>query len=79
MGEAATPTKERVIELSHAGITDLHCILPNVPDIHDVIAQLTSMVVGNPQSLTPGSPRSKSPDPPDSWGGRYDKQRRDPT
>jgi alkanesulfonate monooxygenase SsuD/methylene tetrahydromethanopterin reductase-like flavin-dependent oxidoreductase (luciferase family) len=64
--------QERVIELAHAGVTELHCILPNVPDIHDVIAQLTSMVVGNPQALTPGSPRSKSPDPPDSWGGRYD-------
>jgi alkanesulfonate monooxygenase SsuD/methylene tetrahydromethanopterin reductase-like flavin-dependent oxidoreductase (luciferase family) len=64
--------QERVIELAHAGVTDLHCILPNVPDIHDVIAQLTSMVVGNPHALTPGSPRSKSPDPPESWGGRYD-------
>jgi len=64
--------QERVIELAHAGVADLSCILPDVPDIHDVIAQLTSMVIGNPQALTPGSPRSKSPDPPDSWGGRYD-------
>jgi alkanesulfonate monooxygenase SsuD/methylene tetrahydromethanopterin reductase-like flavin-dependent oxidoreductase (luciferase family) len=64
--------QDRVIELAHAGITDLQCILPNVPDIHDVIAQLTAMVVGNRQALTPGSPRSKSPDPPEAWGGRYD-------
>jgi alkanesulfonate monooxygenase SsuD/methylene tetrahydromethanopterin reductase-like flavin-dependent oxidoreductase (luciferase family) len=73
--------QDRVIELAHAGVTDLWCILPNVPDIHDVIAQLTSMVVGNPQALTPGSPRSKSPDPPESWGGRYDPSRSggDPT
>ena len=67
--------QDRVIELAHAGITDLLCILPNVPDIHDVIAQLTAMVVGNRQALTPGSPRSKSPDPPESWGGRYDPSR----
>ena len=64
--------QDRVIELAHAGVTDLLCILPNVPDIQDVIAQLTSMVVGNRQALMPGSPRSKSPDPPDAWGGRYD-------
>lgn len=67
--------QDRVIELAHAGVTDLLCILPNVPDIHDVIAQLTAMVVGNRQALTPGSPRSKSPDPPESWGGRYDPSR----
>ena len=64
--------QDRVIDLAHAGITELQCILPNVPDIQDVIAQLTAMVVGNRQALTPGSPRSKSPDPPDAWGGRYD-------
>lgn len=67
--------QDRVIDLAHAGVTDLQCILPNVPDIQDVIAQLTSMVVGNRQALTPGSPRSKSPDPPEAWGGRYDPPR----
>lgn len=67
--------QDRVIDLAHAGVTDLLCILPNVPDIQDVIAQLTAMVVGNRQTLTPGSPRSKSPDPPESWGGRYDPSR----
>lgn len=67
--------QDHVIDLAHAGVTDLQCILPNVPDIQDVIAQLTAMVVGNRQALTPGSPRSKSPDPPDAWGGRYDPHR----
>jgi alkanesulfonate monooxygenase SsuD/methylene tetrahydromethanopterin reductase-like flavin-dependent oxidoreductase (luciferase family) len=67
--------QDRVIDLAHAGVTDLQCILPNVPDIQDVIAQLTAMVVGNRQALTPGSPRSKSPDPPQAWGGRYDPRR----
>jgi len=67
--------QDRVIDLAHAGVTDLHCILPNVPDIQDVIAQLTAVVVGNRQVLTPGAPRSKAPDPPDAWGGRYDPKR----
>ena len=67
--------QDRVIDLAHAGVTDLQCILPNVPDIQDVIAQLTAMVVGNRQALTPGSPRSKAPDPPEAWGGRYDPGR----
>jgi alkanesulfonate monooxygenase SsuD/methylene tetrahydromethanopterin reductase-like flavin-dependent oxidoreductase (luciferase family) len=67
--------QDRVIDFAHAGVTDLLCVVPNVPDIQDVIAQLTAMVVGNRQALTPGSPRSKSPDPPESWGGRYDPSR----
>jgi alkanesulfonate monooxygenase SsuD/methylene tetrahydromethanopterin reductase-like flavin-dependent oxidoreductase (luciferase family) len=62
--------QERVIELAHAGITDLRCVLPNSPDVHDVIAQLTAMVIGTVQVLSPGTPKSKSPDPPPTWGGR---------
>lgn len=62
--------QERVIELAHAGITDLRCVLPNSPDIHDVIAQLTAMVIGTVDVLSPGTPKSKSPDPPPTWGGR---------
>lgn len=62
--------QDRVIELAHAGVTDLRCILPNTPDVHDVIAQLTAMVVGTVAVLTPNSPRSKPPDPPEGWGGR---------
>jgi alkanesulfonate monooxygenase SsuD/methylene tetrahydromethanopterin reductase-like flavin-dependent oxidoreductase (luciferase family) len=62
--------QERVIELVHAGVTDLRCVLPNAPDVHDVIAQLTAMTVGSPEVLTPGAPKSKPPDPPPDWGGR---------
>jgi hypothetical protein len=62
--------QERVIELAHAGVTDLRCILPNSPDIHDVIAQLTAMSIGSVDVLSPGTPRSKAPDPPETWGGR---------
>jgi len=62
--------QERVIELAHAGVTDLRCILPNSADVHDVIAQLTAMVVGSVEVLAPNAPRSKAPDPPEAWGGR---------
>jgi alkanesulfonate monooxygenase SsuD/methylene tetrahydromethanopterin reductase-like flavin-dependent oxidoreductase (luciferase family) len=62
--------QERVIELAHGGVTDLRCTLPNSPDVHDVIAQLTAMVVGTVDVLSPGAPKSKSPDPPSTWGGR---------
>jgi alkanesulfonate monooxygenase SsuD/methylene tetrahydromethanopterin reductase-like flavin-dependent oxidoreductase (luciferase family) len=62
--------QERVIELAHAGVTDLRCILPNSPDVHDVIAQLTAMSIGSVDVLSPGTPKSKAPDPPETWGGR---------
>lgn len=62
--------QERVIELAHAGISDLRCILPNNADVHDVIAQLTAIAVGTVDVLTPGAPRSRDPDPPKTWGGR---------
>ena len=62
--------QERVIELAHAGVADLRCVLPNSPDVHDVIAQLTAMAIGTVDVLSPGTPRSKSPDPPSTWGGR---------
>jgi alkanesulfonate monooxygenase SsuD/methylene tetrahydromethanopterin reductase-like flavin-dependent oxidoreductase (luciferase family) len=62
--------QERVIAFAHAGVTDLRCILPNNPDIHDVIAQLTAIAIGSVDVLSPGAPRSRHPDPPESWGGR---------
>jgi alkanesulfonate monooxygenase SsuD/methylene tetrahydromethanopterin reductase-like flavin-dependent oxidoreductase (luciferase family) len=62
--------QDRVIALAHAGVTDLRCVLPNSPDVPDVIAQLTAMVVGTVDVLAPGAPRSKAPDPPVGWGGR---------
>ena len=62
--------QERVIELAHAGVSDLRCVVPNAPDMPDVLAQLTAIAIGTVDVLTPGSPRSKSPDPPQAWGGR---------
>ena len=62
--------QEGVIRLAHAGVTDLRCVLPNSPDVHDVIAQLTAMVVGTVDVLSPGAPKSRAPDPPLGWGGR---------
>jgi alkanesulfonate monooxygenase SsuD/methylene tetrahydromethanopterin reductase-like flavin-dependent oxidoreductase (luciferase family) len=69
--------QERVIELAHAGVSDLRCVLPNSPDVHDVIAQLTAMVIGTVEILAPGAPRSRSPDPPSTWGGRQ-RRRQEP-
>lgn len=62
--------QERVIELAYAGVSDLRCVVPNAPDMPDVLAQLTAIAIGTVDVLTPGSPRSKSPDPPAGWGGR---------
>lgn len=62
--------QDRVIELAHAGVSDLRCVIPNSPDVHDVIAQLTAMAVGTVDVLAPNAPRSKAPDPPKTWGGR---------
>lgn len=62
--------QERVIELAHAGVTDLRCVIPSSADVHDVIAQLTAIAVGTIDVLMPGAPKSKPPDPPKSWGGR---------
>ena len=62
--------QDRVIALAHAGITDLRCVLPATPDVHDVIAQLTAIALGTIDVLVPGSLRSPSPAPPEGWGGR---------
>jgi len=62
--------QDRVIELAHAGVTELRCIVPGTADVHDVIAQLTAMVVGTVDVLSPTAPRSRVPDPPAGWGGR---------
>jgi hypothetical protein len=64
--------QDRVIALAHAGISDLRCVLPGVPDIHDVIAHLTAMTIGTTDVLIPGSLRSPAPPPPEGWGGRPD-------
>lgn len=64
--------QDRVIALAHSGVTDLRCLLPATPDVHDVIAQLTAMAIGTTSVLRPGSLRSPAPLPPDGWGGRPD-------
>lgn len=61
---------DTVAVLAQAGVTDLRCVVPNVPDIGDVIAQLTAVASGNPKVLDPAAPRSRAPDPPAGWGGR---------
>jgi alkanesulfonate monooxygenase SsuD/methylene tetrahydromethanopterin reductase-like flavin-dependent oxidoreductase (luciferase family) len=65
--------QDRVIALAHAGITDLRCVVPRAPDVHDVLAQLTAVTVGTTDVLVPGSLRSPAPPPPESWGGRPDR------
>ena len=69
---------ERVIALAHAGVTDLRCVLPGAPDVHDVIAQATAMTVGTVAQLAPGAPRSEPPPPPEGWGGRSRFPRQSP-
>lgn len=58
-----------MIELAHLGIGEVRCVLPNVADIDDVIAQLTATAVGTTKVLKPGQPRSEAPAPPPGWGG----------
>jgi hypothetical protein len=54
----------RVIALAHDGVTDLRCRLPAVPDVGDLVAQLTAMVVGSAATHRPDAPRSADPSPP---------------
>lgn len=57
-----------VIELAHLGVADVRCVLPNVPDIDDVIAQLSATTIGTKDVLKPGAGRSEAPAPPPGWG-----------
>ncbi len=61
--------QDTMIELAHLGIGEARCVLPNVPDIDDVIAQLTATAVGTTDVLKPGMARSAAPEPPPGWGG----------
>ena len=58
-----------MIEIAHLGVAEVRCVLPHVPDIDDVIAQLSATVVGTTDVLRPGTPRSEAPPPPTGWGG----------
>ena len=54
--------------MAAAGVTDLRCILPDAPDVHDVVAQLTAVAVGSLDTHGPGTARSPDPPPP-PWAG----------
>jgi alkanesulfonate monooxygenase SsuD/methylene tetrahydromethanopterin reductase-like flavin-dependent oxidoreductase (luciferase family) len=61
--------QDLIVELAHMGIADVRCIVPNVADIDDVIAQLSATAVGTKEMLRPGVARSVAPAPPPGWGG----------
>lgn len=56
--------QDRVIALAHTGVVDVRCLLPDAPDVHDVIAQLTAVAVGSLVTHRPDAARSKAPSPP---------------
>ena len=60
--------QEIVIELAHVGVAEVRCILPNVGDIDDVIAQLSATNIGTKDVLRPGMAKSIAPAPPTGWG-----------
>jgi hypothetical protein len=66
----------RVGELTQAGVAEVRCWLPDTPDVHDVIAQLSAVAVG---ALTPTEQgrHAQPPAPPAGWGGRRRRRDRD--
>jgi hypothetical protein len=62
----------QVARLAHDGVRDLRCVLPELPHVHDVLAQLPAIVVGNPATHHPGAARSADPAPP-PWAGRRER------
>jgi hypothetical protein len=56
----------QVARLARSGIVDLRCVLPDTHDVHDVMAQLTAVAIGDPETHDPGRARSPDPQPP-SW------------
>lgn len=59
----------QVLELAHAGVTDLRCELALTWDLPDLLGQLFATVAGTRDRLRPGVARSPDPDPPAGWGG----------
>jgi alkanesulfonate monooxygenase SsuD/methylene tetrahydromethanopterin reductase-like flavin-dependent oxidoreductase (luciferase family) len=51
------------------GVRDLRAVVPLVPDVADVLAQLTAVVVGDPVTHGPDAPVTPAPPPP-SWAAR---------
>jgi hypothetical protein len=64
----------RVAELARAGVAEVRCWLPDTPDVHDVIAQLSAVAVGALAPTEQGR-HAQPPSPPPGWGGRPRSQR----
>jgi hypothetical protein len=56
--------QDAVIALAHQGVVDVRCLLPDTPDVHDVIAQLTAVAIGSLVTHRPDAERSAAPPPP---------------
>ena len=61
----------QVARLAQQGIVDLRCVLPDTQDVHDVMAQLTAVAIGDATTHHPDRVRSPDPEPP-SWAPRRD-------
>ena len=59
----------QVARLAQQGIVELRCVLPDTHDVHDVMAQLTAVAVGDATTHHPDRVRSPDPEPP-SWAPR---------
>jgi hypothetical protein len=62
--------QDAVLNLAHAGVTDLRLRPAVTPDLPDVLAQLSALGRGPLDRLRPGLPRSPAPPAPADWGGR---------
>ena len=61
--------QSQVARLASEGVRDLRCVLPELPAVYEVLAQLPAIVVGHPATHHPGAARSADPPPP-PWAGR---------
>jgi hypothetical protein len=59
----------QVARLAQQGIVDLRCVLPDTHDVHDVMAQLTAVAIGDATTHHPDRARSPDPAPP-VWAPR---------
>ena len=62
----------QVAQLASDGVRDLRCVLPDSPDVSDLLAQLPAIVVGDLSTHHPGVARSVDPPPP-PWAGRRER------
>jgi hypothetical protein len=61
--------QHQVATMADDGVRDLRCVLPELPDVHDLLAQLPAIAVGDLATHHPGAARSADPPPP-PWAGR---------